>query len=69
MTASELQVLRDDLVKAIAAGLLELTSGDKTLRYQSTEQMRAALAVIDNELARANGSGTSRSTFTQFSRG
>jgi hypothetical protein len=69
MTIPELQALRDELVKAIAAGLLELTSGDKTIRYQSTEQMRAALAVIDNELAKVSGSGTSRSTFTQFSRG
>ena len=69
MTSSELQILRDALVTAMAKGLLEVTSGDKTIRYQSIEQMRSALAALDVEISVATGSSRIRTTLAQFSKG
>ena len=69
MTLADLQTKRDALVSAIAAGTTELTSGDKTIRYQSIEQMQIALAVLDKEIANATGSTRIRTTLAQFSKG
>jgi hypothetical protein len=68
MTLSELQPLRDALVKAIAGGYRSLTVGDKRIEYQNTEQMNAALAQLDREIAAATSgsSGGLRVTFGQF---
>jgi hypothetical protein len=49
----EMQAKRDALVGAITSGMTELTSGDKTIRYQSISQMKEALALLDSEIAAA----------------
>ncbi len=69
MTSSELQTLRDALVTAMSKGLTEVTSGDKTLRYQSISEMTKAIAQLDREIAVAGGTSTARSILVQHSRG
>ena len=69
MTLADLQTKRDELVSAIAGGKTELTSGDKTIRYQSVEQMQLALATLDKEIAIASGTSRIRTTLVQFSKG
>jgi hypothetical protein len=69
MTLSDLQTKRDALVSAMASGTLELTSGDKTIRYQSADQMQRALAVLDKEIAVASGSAVTRTVLVQHGRG
>lgn len=49
----EMQAKRDALVGAITSGMTELTSGDKTIRYQSISQMKEALSLLDSEIAAA----------------
>jgi hypothetical protein len=69
MTTSDLQILRDALVTAMSKGLLEVTSGDKTIRYQSVNQMQLALGSLDKEIAVAGGTANVRTILVQHSRG
>jgi hypothetical protein len=69
MTVPELQTLRDALVTAMSKGLLEVTSGDKTIRYQSVNQMQLALGSLDKEIAVAGGTANVRTILVQHSRG
>lgn len=69
MTISELQTLRDALVTAMSKGLTEATSGDKTIRYQTINQMQLALGALDKEIAVAGGAASARSILVQHSRG
>ncbi len=69
MTLLLLQTKRDALLSAMMAGLLEVTSGDKTLRYQNIDQMRDALAILDKEIAVASGTTLARTVLIQHSRG
>lgn len=69
MTTAQLQTLRDALVTALSKGLLEVTSGDKTLRYQSSSEMIKAIAQFDREIAVSSGAAVVRSITVQHSRG
>lgn len=60
LTLSQLQVFRDALVTAIAAGVTELSVGDKTIRYKSTGEMKDALAVVESEIRTASGTTSTR---------
>jgi hypothetical protein len=68
MTISEMETLRDALVKAIASGISEVIVGDKTIRYQSIQQMQQALAALDRELKITSGATITRAIFIQHSR-
>lgn len=54
----QLQALRDALIGAIAAGVLELTHEGKTIRYQSIAQMELALARLDSEISSVTTTST-----------
>lgn len=69
MTVAELQVKRDALVAQIASAKSSLSSGDKSISYQSIDQMQTALSIIDKEIALAGGSSSVRTTLVQHSRG
>lgn len=62
LTVVELQTKRDALMGAILSGMTELTSGDKTIRYQSISQMKEALALLDTEIAAAEAATSSTSS-------
>ena len=49
------QALLAGLQKARASGVLEVQFGDRTVRYKSDQQMAAAIANIEANMARAAG--------------
>jgi hypothetical protein len=53
---------RDALLKAIGSGVLLVSHGDSTVRYQSMDDMLKALALMEGQLAAAgllpNGGAT-----------
>lgn len=69
MTTAQLEALRDALVTALSKGLTEVTSGDKTIRYQSSSEMVKAIQQLDRDIFIASGSTTARSILVQHSRG
>jgi hypothetical protein len=69
MTTTELQTLRDNMIRARNNGLSELRSGDKYLKFKTDDEFRSAISGIDAEIAKASGASSSRSVFVQTSRG
>jgi hypothetical protein len=69
MTLEQLTEKLDTLNIAIASGVTEVTSGDKTIRYQSVAQMQMAAAHLQKLIAAASSTTSSRSIFVQHSRG
>lgn len=63
MTLSELQTKRDALISAMATGVLRVRVGEIETQYQSTAEMRAALSVLNSEIAAASAPAVS----TRFS--
>lgn len=55
MTLSELQTRRDTLLVSIANAHKQLTKGDKSVTFQDISAMEKALAIIDSEIDKANG--------------
>lgn len=49
---------RDTLKKAIASGVLSVRFADRTIQYQSLDQMRALLAEMNASLAAQTGRPT-----------
>lgn len=60
MTEEQLQTKRDALISSIAGAFESLRSGDKSVTYQSVDQMQKALAVIDAEIAAVSGTAPVR---------
>lgn len=60
MTEEQLQTKRDALVSSIAGAFESLRSGDKSVTYQSIDQMRRALSIIDAEIAAVSGTAPVR---------
>lgn len=60
LTTQQLEAKRDALISAIAAGVTEISVGDKTVRYQSISEMRSALAVVESEMSLVSTSTTKR---------
>lgn len=58
----------DTLKSAIASGTRTVAYGDKTITYQNTESMIAALAAMEAEVGAAAGTSNGRSTLASFSR-
>lgn len=51
---------RDALKQAIASGVLRLSYDGKTVEYRSMSELKAALAEIEQGLARDNGQPVTR---------
>lgn len=60
LTQSQLETKRDALISQMATATERLQSGDKSVSFQSIQQMERALAVLDGELARVTGTAPSR---------
>lgn len=60
LTIEQLEAKRDALVSAIAAGVLEISVGDKTIRYQSVSEMRSAKTVVESEMTLVSAPTTKR---------
>lgn len=70
MTISELNIKRDALITAMATGVLSVRVGEIETTYQSIEQMRSALSVLNSEIATISNPQTStRYSTTSFHRG
>lgn len=59
----------DALRAAIASGKRTVTYGDKSVTYQSLEEMIALLRLMESEVAASGGASGGRSTLVAFSRG
>lgn len=71
LSLTDLQSLRDELEKALYSGALEVRFGDRWIKYQTTDDMRKALADLNNKItATSSGSTTnpSRTTYAGFSK-
>ena len=55
MTEAELLTRRDTLLKSIANAHKQLTKGDKSVTFQDISAMEKALAIIDSEIDKVNG--------------
>lgn len=68
MTLEELLVQRDNLLKNINSGMLEIRFGERWIKNQSTPDMQRALADINNQIAAITSPTATRSmcNFTQF---
>ena len=55
MTTSQLQAQRAALQAALFQGVLTVRAGDKSVTYKSNAEMREALAVLDEQIAEAEG--------------
>ena len=68
-TVEQLQAQRLALVKAMRSGALNVRHGDKSVQYRSMEEMRAALDMIDEDIAEASGKKKKRITYVSVTRG
>lgn len=59
-TLSELQARREALMEAIQSGELRVRYGDRDVTYRSLSDMRTALSLIDDEIARLSGTKVNR---------
>lgn len=55
MSNSQLQVQKAALQAALFQGVLTVRAGDKSVTYKSNAEMREALAVLDEQIAEAEG--------------
>jgi hypothetical protein len=62
MELSELNMRRDALVRKIADGVQRLENGDRSITYQTVEDNRKALQLLDVEIAKASQSALRRRT-------
>ena len=65
---SELQAMRDALQRAIFSGTRRVQFTDRAVEYNSVDDMRKALADIDNAIATASGSTPSSFSLAMHSR-
>lgn len=54
MSSDELLAAKDALQAAIFSGVLEVRFGERWIKYQSLNDMRAALGDLNNEIATVN---------------
>jgi hypothetical protein len=69
MTLEELQTKRDSLIGRIADAVKAQTMGDKSITFQDIDQMQKSLAILDNEIASASSTRSSRVLLVQYSNG
>jgi hypothetical protein len=69
MTIDELTTKRDALISAMATGVLRVRVGEIETEYQSIDQMRGALSILNSEIAdKAAPAASSRFSTTVFFR-
>jgi hypothetical protein len=66
---TELQAQREALKKAMRSGVLSVEHGDKSVRYRSMTELRAALSDLDDEIAEAGGTARRRVFYVGTGRG
>lgn len=64
VSATELDALRDELIKARAKGVRSVQMGDERLEYRSDAEMAAAIADLD---ARIRSASRARPSTVRFS--
>ena len=69
MILTDLQTKRDALITAMARGLLSASVEGIKVEYQSIEQMRQALAVLNSEIHLLTSPASTRQSFVAHSRG
>lgn len=68
-TVAELKAQRASLKAALRSGALSVRHGDKQVMYRSVEEIKKALAVLDDEIAEASGKRRSRVMYVDARRG
>lgn len=66
---TELEAQRAALKKAMRSGVLSVEHGDKSVRYRSMNELRAALADLDAEIDAATGTRRNRVFYLSNDRG
>lgn len=61
---SELEELRDALIRARARGTREVQHGEERIRYGSDREMVAAIGDLEARIARASGTRRTRVAFS-----
>jgi len=70
VSVTELQSLRDAIVRAIANPTLRARSADgKEVQFRSVDEGKAALGLLDDEISKASSSAQSRVRLAQHKRG
>jgi hypothetical protein len=64
VTLEQLNAQRDALQEAIASGVLMIRHEGKSISYQSTQQLLAALRNIETRIRRAEGGPRRRYAYT-----
>lgn len=54
-TLEELLAQRESLVKAMRSGALSVRHGDKAVQNRSVEELRSAIAQLDDDIAKLRG--------------
>ncbi len=62
LSESELNAKRDALLSSIARSTRQVASGDKSVTFQSIDEMQKALSVLDAEIAKVTGTAPARIT-------
>ena len=65
---TELQAARDTLQRAIFSGVRRVQFTDRSVEYNSVDDMRKALADLDAQIAKAAGAAPSSFTLATHSR-
>jgi hypothetical protein len=68
-TLEELQSQRAALAKALHTGAFQVRRGDKQVTYRSVEEIKKALAALDEAIALVSGKRRSRVTYVNAQRG
>lgn len=59
-TAAEISARIEKLKKALASGARTIGYGDRTVTYRDVDELKAALASLEQDLAAANGTNVVR---------
>lgn len=69
LTEAQLIAMREALVTAMVSGTRSVTFQDRSITYQNIDDMRKALAALDDETLLATGVTPSRRSYAAFSKG
>lgn len=68
-TLSELQARREALEKALASGHRRVEYDGNSVEYRSVAEIRSALSVVSNDIARLSGARRRKRIFISAARG
>ncbi len=55
ITLTELETMRDALIRARSSGELRVTHGERTTVYRSIDEINAAISQLEDDIAEASG--------------